>query len=261
MKQSPLNPGLSPVSIHYRDAGQGPPLFFLHGCWGYAIYPFGAQNLVFSRRFRIIIPDRSGYGRSSTVAELPIDYHQRAAAETIAMLDALEIERAIFWGHSDGAVIAAMVALAAPERCTALVLESFHYRRNKEHSRQFFMDMINNPLRFGPYNMAVLAADHGEQWRAVLERAGRAWLSIIDASAGTNENLYDGRLGELKTPALFLHGSLDPRTEPGELETVQALLPQARFEILAGAGHSPHSSKLSSTTCNRLASEFFKSIL
>jgi pimeloyl-ACP methyl ester carboxylesterase len=45
---------------------------------------------------------------------MPLDFHRRAAAETILFLDALGIERAVLWGHSDGAVISAMTGLAAP---------------------------------------------------------------------------------------------------------------------------------------------------
>jgi len=58
--------------------------------------------------------------------EMPMDFHQRAAQETLAFLDALGIERAAFWGHSDGAVIGAMLGMRAAERCESLILEAFH---------------------------------------------------------------------------------------------------------------------------------------
>lgn len=117
LPHSPHALDVSPVIIHYREFGRGRPLVFLHGGWGYGVYPFDRQIEAFKSQFRILIPDRSGYGHSSRVAsEMPLDFHRRAAAETIAFLDALGIERAILWGHSDGAVIAAMMGLTAPER-------------------------------------------------------------------------------------------------------------------------------------------------
>ncbi len=119
-------PGISPVTIHYREFGRGKPLVILHGGWGYGIYPFDQQIAAFENQFRILIPDRSGYGRSTRVTgEMPLDFHRRAALETFSFLDALGIENAILWGHSDGAVIAAMMGLAAPERCSSAVLEAF----------------------------------------------------------------------------------------------------------------------------------------
>src|SRR5690349_5376515 len=65
--RSPLVPGLSPVEIHYREWGDGAPLVFLHGGWGYQVYPFDRQIEAFGDRFRIIAPDRSGYGRSPRI--------------------------------------------------------------------------------------------------------------------------------------------------------------------------------------------------
>ena len=110
LQSSPLVPGISPVSIHYRDEGTGAPLLFLHGGWGYEMYPFNRQTDALSERHRSLIPDRSGYGRSTRlVGDLPSDFHYLAATETLSLLDSLGIERATLWGHSDGAVIAAIL--------------------------------------------------------------------------------------------------------------------------------------------------------
>jgi pimeloyl-ACP methyl ester carboxylesterase len=139
LTESPHAAGIRPVSIHYREFGHGRQLVFLHGGWGYGVYPIDHQIEAFQSGFRILIPDRSGYGRSTRVpGEMPTDFHQRAAQETLAFLDALGIERAIFWGHSDGAVIGAMLGTQAPERCERLILEAFHFYRNKPGSRGFF---------------------------------------------------------------------------------------------------------------------------
>ncbi len=85
-----------------------------------------AQAAALRDRARLITPTRSGYGASTPLAELAPGFHQRAAAETLAVLDALEIERAVLWGHSDGAVIAVHAALQAPDRVTGVVLEALH---------------------------------------------------------------------------------------------------------------------------------------
>jgi len=254
-------PGISPVAIHYREFGRGRPLVFLHGGWGYGIYPFDRQIVEFEKRFRILIPDRSGYGHSSRVTgEMPLDFHRRAALETFSFLDALAVEKAILWGHSDGAVIAAMMGLIAPERCESLILEAFHFFRRKPGSRSFFERFAAHPEDLGDETRKLLAEDHGEaNWQTVLRRNCAAWFRIADSVQRPDEDLYDGKLGGLQAPVLFLHGSLDPRTEPGEMDRVRQALPRATMRFIATGQHSPHSEEDAWQECNASAREFILS--
>lgn len=261
LAHSPHAPGLGPVTIHYREFGTGRPLVFLHGGWGYGVYPFDKQIEAFQKDYRILIPDRSGYGHSTRVAgEMPLDFHRRAAAETLAFLDALGIERAVFWGHSDGAVISAMVGLTAPERCEFLILEAFHFLRRKPGSRSFFERFAAHPEDLGEETKKLLAQDHGEeQWPTTLRRNCTAWFRLADQVKRAEEDLYDGRLGEISVPTLFLHGSLDPRTEPDEMERVRGALPAAVMRFVANGKHSPHSEEAAFEECNAIAREFLQS--
>jgi pimeloyl-ACP methyl ester carboxylesterase len=243
--------------IYYRDAGAGPTLVFLHGGWGYEVYPFDRQIEELSGKYRILIPDRSGYGRSPRITSLPPDFHRRAAAETTRILDALQIRPAVLWGHSDGAVIAALLGLAAPSRFKGLILEAFHYTRSKTGSVGFFREMIAEPYKVGSRVAAALMRDHGEEWRSVLDRNAIAWLDIVASGSG---DLYGGKLSELTVPALFIHGSRDPRTEPGDLEAIRRELPRAEVRIIEGAAHSPHSEPESADECTRIAAEFLDRI-
>jgi len=257
---SPHAPELSPVTIHYREFGHGRPLVFLHGGWGYGVYPFNLQIEAFQNEFRILIPDRTGYGHSARIqGEMPLDFHRRAAAETISFLDALGIERAVLWGHSDGAVISAMTGLAAPERCECLVLEAFHFLRRKPGSRSFFERFAVRPEDLGEETKKLLAGDHGEaQWPTVLRRNCTAWFRIADQVTRPEEDLYDGQLGKLAVSTLFLHGSLDPRTEPGEMELVRAAVPRATMKFVGNGKHSPHSEEAAFEECNAIATEFLQ---
>lgn len=261
LAQSAHAPGVSPVVIHYREFGRGRPLVILHGGWGYRIYPFDRQIAAFANHYRILIPDRSGYGRSSRVSgELPVDFHRRAALETFSFLDALGIENALLWGHSDGSVIAAMMGLMAPERCAGVILEAFHFLRRKPGSRSFFERFSAHPEELGDETRKVLAEDHGEtHWPTVLRRNCGTWFRIADSVQRPDEDLYDGRLGELSVPALFLHGSLDPRTEPGEMDSVRHALPRATMHFIAAGKHSPHCEEEAWQECNASALEFFRS--
>jgi pimeloyl-ACP methyl ester carboxylesterase len=252
--------GKRPVSIHYRDEGRGRPVVFLHGGWGYGVYPIDWQIAAFGERVRFVAPDRSGYGGSSRVAgEMPTDFHRRAAKETLAVLDALDIVRATFWGHSDGAVIAAIIGLAAPERCERLILEAFHFYRNKPSSRGFFERFSAHPEDLGEETQRLLAADHGaEQWPNVVRRNCAVWIRIADESDPPDQDLYGGQLAELRVPTVFLHGARDPRTQPGEMEFVQEVVPQAEFRFVKEGQHSPHSEEAVVGEFNRMLAPYVR---
>ena len=260
--ESPLAMGVRPIEIHYRETGFGAPLVFLHGGWGYEIYPFDRQIEALGDRFRFVIPDRTGYGRSSRLLQVPTDFHARAAVETIRVLDALHIQRPVLWGHSDGAVIAAKIGLAEPDRISAVILEAFHFYRMKPGSREFFEVMAGEPGLLGERVASTLEREHGEDyWRKLIVINGNAWLGIADEATHAGHDLYDGKLSELCVPTLFIHGSRDPRTEPGELDAVRAQVPNARIEIIEGGGHSPHSESASAAESNRIANEFLVSLV
>jgi pimeloyl-ACP methyl ester carboxylesterase len=259
--ESPLAPDISPVEIHYRESGLGRPLVFLHGGWGYEIYPFDRQMEALGDRFRIVIPDRSGYGRSMRLSDLPIDFHSRAAVETVRLLDALHIERPVLWGHSDGAVIAAKIGIAEPDRISGLILEAFHYYCVKPGSRDFFEVMADDPGLLGERVVTTLSREHGEDyWHTLIVMNGKAWLGIADGAIHAEYDLYDGHLSDLRVPTLFIHGSRDPRTEPGEIEAVRALLPNATIQIIEGGGHSPHSESASAGESSSLANAFLEGL-
>jgi pimeloyl-ACP methyl ester carboxylesterase len=260
LSTSPSVPGISPVEIHYRDEGKGAPLIFLHGGWGYEIYPFRRQIEALRGDYRIIIPDRGGYGRSTHLVDgLPSDFHYRAAAETLLLLDSLGIDRAFLWGHSDGAVIAAILGFTAPARVSGLILEAFHFYRTKISSREFFETLAYQPEGLATELRERFAREHGkEYWRKLITSHARAWFQIAKESNGSDDDLYAGRLHEISAPALFIHGRLDPRTEPGELDAVREQLLQSEMHILDDGSHSPHSESATADLVTDIARAFLR---
>jgi pimeloyl-ACP methyl ester carboxylesterase len=238
LPSSPLAGG-GPVSLTYRRQGQGPALVFLHGGWGYDIYPIDTE--AFTVTHTVVIPDRSGYGGSSPLVSFPEDFHYCAALETLAVLDSLGVEQAVWWGHSDGAVIAATAAIHAPHRVKGVILEATHFYAGKPRSRSFFERMAFDPDSFSATIRRTLAAEHGEdQWRTIVRLDGLAWLDLARNASAPSSNLYGDRLSAVRIPALVVHGGHDPRSEPGELEAILGALPQARLSFHPDAGHCPH---------------------
>ena len=263
LQSSPLVPGVSPVKIYYRDEGEGLPLVLLHGGWGYSLNPFNRQTEKLRDQFRVIGPDRSGYGRSThldDVGDLPTDFHYRAASETLSLMDSLDIERAFLWGHSDGAVIAAIIGFTAPERVCGLILEAFHYYRMKPGSRELFETLAYQPEALGAELCERFALEFGrEDWRQLITSHAETWLQMAAEGSTSRDDLYRGRLHQISASTLFIHGRLDPRTEPGELDAVSQQLPHAEMQILDGAAHSPHSESASADRVTQIAREFLTS--
>jgi len=270
LDSSPLAPGVSPVRIAYRDAGQGPPIVMLHGGWGYEIYPFDRQIAALASTHRVVAPDRTGYGGSGRLDRQHTDFHARAAAETFAVIDALRLERPVVWGHSDGAVIALLMGLARPDRVAGLIVEAVHVFRRKPASREFFELMMQDPDGLGERVTSVLARDHGDRWRDLIRTNGDAWLRIAENADAPTPDLYGGALRKLRVPLLVIHGGRDPRTEPGELEALRAALADGpgptpatrdvRVVVLPDGGHSPHSERATADETTRAAEAFLAAL-
>ena len=121
--------------------------------------------------------------------------------------------------------------------------------------------MASEPDLLGDRVASTLSREHGDDyWRRLIVMNGDAWLRIADEASEETQDLYGGRLSLLRVPALFIYGSRDPRTEPGEIEAVRDQLPNAMFHIIEGGGHGPYSESSSAAECNRAAAEFMRFI-
>jgi pimeloyl-ACP methyl ester carboxylesterase len=114
-----------PLNVGYAEAGpaDGPAVLLLHG-WPYDIYSFAdATSLLASAGYRVVVPFVRGYGTTRFLSDDTPRNGQQAvlAADVIALMDALGIEKAVLAGFDWGARSADIVAALWPDRCQALV--------------------------------------------------------------------------------------------------------------------------------------------
>jgi len=113
------------LNIGYAQAGaaNGPAVILLHG-WPYDIHSFvDVTPLLAKAGYRVIVPYLRGYGTTRFLSSETLRNGQQSAlaVDTIALMDALQIKRAILAGFDWGARTANIVAALWPERCKAMV--------------------------------------------------------------------------------------------------------------------------------------------
>ena len=113
------------LSIAYAEAGppDGPVVILLHG-WPYDIHSFvEVAPLLAARGHRVIVPYLRGHGGTRFLSAETFRNGQPSAValDTVALMDALKIERAVLAGFDWGARSADIIAALWPERCKALV--------------------------------------------------------------------------------------------------------------------------------------------
>ncbi|MGY1942956.1 alpha/beta fold hydrolase [Nocardia asiatica] len=109
--------------IFFSEAGAGPAVVLLHGggpgASGLSNYSRNVEPL--ARRFRVIVPDLPGYGRSTKRIDQSDPFGDLAAAVG-GLLDALDIGSAHLIGNSYGGAAALRLAMDRPEKVGKLIL-------------------------------------------------------------------------------------------------------------------------------------------
>src|SRR5436190_1320197 len=127
------------LNVGYAEAGPagGSVVILLHG-WPYDIHSFvDVSPLLASNGYRVIIPYLRGYGTTKFLSNETLRNGQQAAlaVDTIALMDALKIEKAIIAGFDWGARTANIIAALWPDRCKAMVAVSGYLIGNPEANK------------------------------------------------------------------------------------------------------------------------------
>ncbi|MCG8563016.1 MAG: alpha/beta hydrolase [Hyphomicrobiales bacterium] len=190
------------IEIHYvrhgPDAPQGPPLVLLHG-WPEFWFTWRKSIPVLAETFDLIAPDLRGFGDSEKPATVPRldDY----ADDLLALLDALEIERAGVVAHDVGAYVAQAATLAAPERIAGLFFFNCPY---PGIGKRWVAPRQVNEIWYQSFNQL--------DWAPELLRSSREACRIYF------RNLMDHWSGETDAFADDLEAWIDNFLKPGNLE-------------------------------------------
>jgi 3-oxoadipate enol-lactonase len=235
---------LDGVELYYEERGSGAPLLLIAGIPAVASdWAPLAERLAASRR--VIAYDNRGSGRSSVT---PGPYTTAGlAADGVALLDSLGIERADVFGISLGGMIAQELALGWPGRVERLVLGCTHCgvahspRPPRETGRAFAMETDDWELRMrtlAPFAFAE-GVDPEFLRRFVAKKSGdvqdpEGYRAQIAAALA--HDTYD-RLPRIDRPTLIVTGDGDRVIPAASSDVLHERIPGSRLEVVRGAGH------------------------
>ena len=237
------------TELHVERRGEGEPLLLIQGLGGHSLHwgePFLSE---LERDFELIVYDQRGSGRS---AEFDGDLTTAGlAADALALLDALGLERVHVLGISMGGMVAQELALAAPERLISLTLgctscggtqsrptdqevirelTAAVFSGNREHVlRTGFEVVVSGAFAADPAHYAAFA-------EAARRYPAEIPLLMSQQAAVVAHDTY-ARLRGLQVPTLVVHGTEDRMLAPVNGDLVASLIPGARLELLDGVGH------------------------
>jgi pimeloyl-ACP methyl ester carboxylesterase len=251
------------VTVFYREAGaqDAPMVLLLHG---FPTSSFQYRELIprLADRYRVIAPDLPGFGFTDVPKKRNYKYSFDALAQTVmAFTDALNLKRYALYVFDYGAPTGFRVAMARPERITAIVSQNGNayeeglgdawapiqrYWRdpsseNRETLRQAldpaglrsqYTDGVPNPDRIAPEGYTLDAA--------MIARPGNMDIQLdLFLDYRNNVKLYPAfqeYFRKAKPPLLAIWGKYDPFFIPPGAEAFRRDIPNAAVQFLE-TGH------------------------
>jgi pimeloyl-ACP methyl ester carboxylesterase len=235
--------------FHYERGGSGEPLLLIQGMSGTHVAWGRPFREVLEESFDVVAFDNRGIGLSGPV-EGPFTIVEMAE-DTAGLLEELGLESAHVVGISMGGMIAQELALAEPGRLRSLTLGcTYCGGPGSQLMPQENVEKLAAGMMSGDRDKAIRAsyevnlspafrADEGAyaafHEMAVSVPARKATIELqVQAIWGHDTS---GRLGDISTPTLIVHGTEDGVLPFPNGEQIASLMPGARFEPLEGVGH------------------------
>ena len=237
--------------LHVQDRGPADgavallwPSLFSDGetSWG------GQLPVLHELGWRTLLVDPPGTGQSPPATRLFT--MEECSEAAVAVLDAAGVDRAALLGLSWGGFVALRVALATPQRVTALVLSNTSARRMSPRERRrdrLLSSIVRLGIPGGPGRLVVagmLSEDSRRRDPAFAAQfahgvnqldkpgLGRAMRSVLAERTSVADEL-----DRITAPALVIAGAEDPAFPPVHAQELADRIPGARLETLPRVGH------------------------
>ncbi|MER6070364.1 alpha/beta fold hydrolase [Streptomyces sp. NPDC001817] len=239
------------ATIHYDDLGpsDGLPVLLVHG------HPFDRTlwepqaRALTGAGYRVITPDLRGYGRSSVHPGKV--FLSDFADDLAALLDHLDIGRAVVGGVSMGGQITMEFQRRHPRRVHALVLSDTSAPAETDEGKEFRNRLADRLLAEGmdgyagevidkmlaPYNVTAMPEVAERVLGMMRATDPRGAAAALRGRAERPD--YRDTLAAVRQPVLIVVGADDFYTPVAEAEAIHRLVPHATMTVVEKAGHLP----------------------
>lgn len=220
---------------YYPEDQDRLPIVLLHGAGGdHLHWPVHLRRL---NGYRVFALDLPGHGKSNGhgLQSIP-DY----GARVLAWWDSLNLPRGLVIGHSMGGAIALWLGVHHPERLSGLGLVGTGARLPVSPE---LITETSQPAAFSQAVEKIIAWSFSPETDRKIVDLARERLEEVRPGVLHGDFLacdrYDLReeVGEIEVPAVVLCGEDDRMTPPRYSEALARRMPDARLEIISGAGH------------------------
>jgi len=219
--------------LAFIDEGEGDPIVLIHGFASTHIVNWVATGWVktlVDAGYRVIALDNRGHGKSSKSHD-PEDYRlENMAADVIALLDHLGIDRAHMMGFSMGARISAVIAITYPQRVASVVLGGLG------------SGMVEGVGEWDVIAEALLAEDpgsvthpRGRMFRTFADKTGSDRKALAACISRTRALLTPEQMGFITQPVLVAVGEKDDIG--GDAHSLAAMIPHGEGFTIEGRDH------------------------
>jgi pimeloyl-ACP methyl ester carboxylesterase len=241
------------INLAYGITGAGRPLVFITGV-GYGKWFWHKVAPDLAEHFQVITFDNRGAGESDK-PDGPYNVPMMAA-DTIGLLDALQIKNAYVMGHSLGGYIAQELVVTRPDLIGKLILASTNFGGTKvvpitPAAMKVLTDRSGDPAELVKRGIAIACApgfaerqpDVAQelmQYRFTNPVPPAQYAAQVAAGAGTmayTDEIVDARMRAIKVPTLILFGEHDKVVPPGNAELMAQKIAGAQIKIIPNAGH------------------------
>lgn len=241
---------LGDARIYYESRGDGFPLFLCYGLGGNTS-EWHPQIPAFSAKYRLILWDPRGHGKSDSPRERDKYSLDVSAGDLLGLMQHLKIEKAYVGGLSMGGGTSTRFALAHPERVKALLIIDSASASGKPIShemRAMREKTIELALHQGMEAVARYSMEANPNIAGRAKQGPEAVKGIMDMYLSLDATGYahsvwslinapslSSRLSEIKTPTLVLVGEDDPALQAARFTHQQ--ISGSRFVVIPKAGH------------------------
>ncbi len=254
------------MSVAYDDVGSGPAIVLLHG------YPFDRSmwreqiDSLSAHGYHVVAPDLRGFGEMSDKLQFVADAERREterqaeayrtittmadmARDVAALMDKLEIDRAIVCGLSMGGYVAFEFIYLFPSRVAGLVLAGTRAPADNEQEKQAREQQAQRMLTEGMNFVADATLPKLLAPRTLAEKPGvvaRVREMILRAdpkgAAAAQRGMaarrdHSDKLPRIDVPTLVIVGREDPIRPVADTEFMHDRIRDSRLEIIEDAAH------------------------